>query len=276
MDTSKLLAEMGSVFGQGFVESVSDVFYEDDIDEALLQPQSASQQKRDAARPKALKKALAAFDREHHRGEKKRGVEQHRKMKADIEKRAAAAKDDPDEYKNILKSLRAKKAGEHSKSKAEPKKSKAEPRKSKGADGAGPGGGGDKAGFAGAAGSGGARADQKKQKAALGSGGKSQHYPFSNSANLGKGPGTPPVPVKHPRGPVNHDKKKCWNCDCGPVYTKGCMCTGTGKTPDCPQGRKKRVKIRYDYRQAYNKMYHAWRAKKGGEVTARIKAGGGK
>jgi hypothetical protein len=265
MDTSKLLAEMGAVFGQEFIESVISILPEGDIDEARLVPQSTAQQKAHADRPTAVKKALAAFDRAFHRGEKKRGVEAHRKMRADIEKKAAAAKDDPDEYKKILQSLRAKKADAKSKPKAEPSKVD---RKAAAGIGAG------KARGSAAAGGGGEGGQKDaKQKGAAGSGAKGQHHPFKNSPNLGKGPGTPPGFPKV-RGSVVHNQKKCWNCDCGPVYTKGCICTGTGATKDCKQGAKKHVKIKKDYRSAYNKMYHAWRAQKGGAVTARLKGGG--
>jgi hypothetical protein len=265
MDTSKLLAEMSSVFGQGFIESVGGAISEDDIDEARLVAKSAAQRKAENDRPTAVKKALAAFDREHHRGNKRRGVEAHRKMRAEIQKKADAASDDPDEYKNILKSLRAKKAGATEKSKAEPKKADKK---------AGAGNAAGKAKGSAMAGGGGAGGQKDaKQKGAAGSGAKGQRYPFKNSPNLGKGPGTPPG-FKKVQGSRHHNQKKCWNCDCGPVYTKGCICTGTGATKDCKQGAKKHVKIKKDYRDAYNKMYHAWRAQKGGAVTARLKGGG--
>ncbi len=76
------------------------------------------------------------------------------------------------------------------------------------------------------------------------------------------------------RGKVHHKEKKCWSCDCGPVYTAGCVCKSTGADPKkCPKGWTKNVKIKKDYRKAYNTMYHAWRANKGGAVTARLKGG---
>ena len=285
IDVSFILAELGKTFGQKFVDSIladlGDVVLSEAVSEAVAGMPHAplvkkSDKKKDEKRPTALKKAMAAFDRGFDRYEKKRGVEAARKMRADVDSEVAKhKKGDPNEVEKLLKSLRAKKSGMDSKSKGKAEPKKDEPKQAGGGGGGG-GGGGAAGGFAKAAGSGGGRADQKKQRAALGSGGKSQHHPFSNSSNLGKGPGTPPVSVKNPRGPRKHNKKKCWNCDCGPIYTKGCVCTGTGATKDCPQGQKKNVKIRRDYRDAYNKMYHAWRASKGGEVTARIKAGGGK
>lgn len=106
-----------------------------------------------------------------------------------------------------------------------------------------------------------------------GGGGGGQHTPFKRSPNLGKGPGTPPG-FKKVRGKVYHDQVKCWKCSCGDVYKDGCRCVGTGATEDCPSGKIKKVKIKYGYRQAYNKMYHKWRGDQGGQVTARIAKGG--
>lgn len=82
-----------------------------------------------------------------------------------------------------------------------------------------------------------------------------QHHPFKRSKNLGRGPGTPPG--FHPvHGSREHDEKKCWHCSCGNIYTKGCMCIGTGASKDCPRGRRKPIHVKKDYRKAYNKMYH--------------------
>ena len=105
-----------------------------------------------------------------------------------------------------------------------------------------------------------------------GSGGHTTHNPFRNSPNLGKGPGSPPG---HPevRGKVYHDQVKCWKCSCGDIYKDGCRCTGTGASDDCPAGKVKKVKIKYGYRQAYNKQYHKWRSGQGGAVTGRIAKG---
>ena len=92
-------------------------------------------------------------------------------------------------------------------------------------------------------------------------GSRSKHYAFKRSANLGTGP-----KGKH------HDETKCWKCGCsGGIYTKGCMCTSTGKGEDCPTaGTKKKIKFHETEHRAYNKIYHAWRASKGGEVTRRL------
>lgn len=102
-----------------------------------------------------------------------------------------------------------------------------------------------------------------------GGGGSGKHHPFKRSPNLGVGPGTPPG-FPEVRGKVHHDQKKCWHCSCGNIYSKGCICIGTGATKDCPKGHRKRVHIKHAYRQAYNDMYHAWRRKQGGQVTQRI------
>lgn len=109
-----------------------------------------------------------------------------------------------------------------------------------------------------------------------GSSGKS-HNPFKHSPNLGFGPGDPDTPDDG--GSRHHDQVKCWNCNCGDIYTQGCQCVGTGATKDCPRGEVKHVKIKKRYRQKYNKMYHAWRRKKRGTndgVTARNAERGGR
>lgn len=106
-----------------------------------------------------------------------------------------------------------------------------------------------------------ARAQGAHGGAAIGTSGKS-HNPFKNSPNLGFGPGDPDQPDDG--GERHHDQVKCWNCDCGDIYTQGCQCVGTGATKDCPRGEIKNVKIKRGYRQKYNKMYHAWRRKKRG------------
>lgn len=103
---------------------------------------------------------------------------------------------------------------------------------------------------------------RKASKQSTSSGGGGQHNPFKHSPNLGTGPGTPPG-FRQVQGKRHHDEKKCWNCRCGNVYDKGCECTGTGKTKDCPKGHVKHVQIKKDYRHAYNDMYHAWRRGEG-------------
>ncbi len=107
------------------------------------------------------------------------------------------------------------------------------------------------------------------------SSGKGRHNPFRKSSNLGTGPGTPPG--HKGTGPRHHDQVKCWHCQCGNIYTKGCQCTGTGATKDCPKGHVKHVGIKYKYRQDYNKMYHKFRGEKrasGDGVTAKLAARG--
>jgi hypothetical protein len=88
--------------------------------------------------------------------------------------------------------------------------------------------------------------------------GSGKHYPFKRSGMLGKGPGTPPgvTPRKTHSGARDHDEKHCWHCSCGNIYTKGCMCIGTGATKDCPKGRRKPIHINKSYRAKYNKEYH--------------------
>lgn len=103
-----------------------------------------------------------------------------------------------------------------------------------------------------------------------GGGGGKQHHPFKRSPNLGLGPGTPGQPMGV--GARHHDQVKCWNCSCGNIYNQGCKCVGTGKTDDCPKGRRKKISFKSGYHNAYNKKYHAWRAQKrrdGDSVTKR-------
>ncbi len=274
MSASALLAELGTVFGREFIESVVAKVNPEGLDEAMV-PMSKSQAKREKARPAAMKKAMAAIERGFGRYEKKRGVAAIRKMKADVAKEVAKHDKEPgDAVKKALSGLRAMKSKKSDKKadKGGAKKApETKPGKRKEKFQA-VGGGAKGSGKAGGGGAGGA--ERGKQKGAAGSGAKGQHYPFKNSPNLGKGPGTPPGFPKV-QGARHHNQKKCWNCDCGPVYTAGCICKSTGADPEkCPEGRTKHVKIRKDYRDAYNKMYHAWRAKKGGAVTARLKGGG--
>lgn len=102
-------------------------------------------------------------------------------------------------------------------------------------------------------------------------GGGARHNPFKRGGNLGLGPGTPSGFTG--TGPRHHDQKKCWSCHCGNIYKAGCTCVGTGKSEDCPYGHIKHVHIKKDYRKAYNDMYHEWRRKKHGAVTARVASG---
>ena len=92
-------------------------------------------------------------------------------------------------------------------------------------------------------------------------GGRSKHFPFKRSANLGK-------------GPLNqyHDETKCWKCKCGNIYSTGCRCIGTGKSQDCKKGEVRQVSVDKPAKQAYNRLYHKWRAKQGGAVTGRLGA----
>lgn len=104
-------------------------------------------------------------------------------------------------------------------------------------------------------------------RGAAGGGGKSgkrsQHYPFSQSPNLGQGP------LGH-----YHDEKKCWICSCGNIYTDGCWCFGNPRNRACKDNKPKRVRIKRAYRKWYNGVYHKWRRNQRGGVTARLQARG--
>lgn len=274
MNANELLAEMDGVFGQGFVEAVVSAFGPEDLDERLagggkdVLRHVDKQAKREKRRSPAMKKAMKALEREADRGKKAREADRQRRGKAEFDKEGEAAQTDPDDVKKALSGLRAMRKGK----KGEPKKGKSKEIASKKAKSKG-GGAGARSRAKGSFGGGAGGQERAKQKGAAGSGAKGQHYPFRNSPNLGKGPGTPPG--WSGSGPRHHNQKKCWNCDCGPVYTAGCLCKSTGADPKkCPKGQTKHVKINKSYRDAYNKMYHAWRSKKGGAVTARIKGGG--
>jgi hypothetical protein len=96
--------------------------------------------------------------------------------------------------------------------------------------------------------------------------GNQDNYPFKHHHNLGPGPGTPPESgVTKPRGPRNHKERGCWHCVCPNGTYSGCVCRGTGKTSECPKGEIKHVPIKKQYHRAYNRVYHAWRAKHGGK-----------
>lgn len=81
----------------------------------------------------------------------------------------------------------------------------------------------------------------------------SEHHPFKNKTNLGKGP----------RGSYLN-KTKCWNCTCpGNIYDSGCNCKSSGQGPNCPEkGTLKKIKYSQSYKKSYNDEYHAWRAGK--------------
>ena len=109
-----------------------------------------------------------------------------------------------------------------------------------------------------------------------GGGGSKKHSPFKRASHLGLGPGTPPG-FAQVVGKRHHDELKCWNCSCPEGAYRGCKCIGTGKDKTCPEGHEKKVKIKRDYRQAYNDMYHAWRRgekSKGSSVTGRLQSRG--
>jgi hypothetical protein len=94
--------------------------------------------------------------------------------------------------------------------------------------------------------------------------GKSQHFPFKRSPNLGPGPRS-----RH------HDETKCWSCgECSkPVWKSGCKCTSSGKGRNCPpKGTVKQIKYKKSYKDKYNMDYHQWRRDQGGRVTARLGA----
>lgn len=100
-----------------------------------------------------------------------------------------------------------------------------------------------------------------KEKSGAGSAG-GRHHPFKRSANLGPGPRD-----RH------HDETKCWKCSCpdGSYYPNKCTCRSTGKGKNCPPaGRVKKITIQKGYKKRYNDEYHAWRARQGGAVTARL------
>ena len=81
----------------------------------------------------------------------------------------------------------------------------------------------------------------------------SEHHPFKNKTNLGKGP----------RGSYLN-KTKCWNCTCpGNIYDSGCNCKSSGNGANCPEkGTLKKIKYSQSYKKSYNDEYHAWRAGK--------------
>lgn len=113
------------------------------------------------------------------------------------------------------------------------------------------------AGGSSAAGGGGGGAQAK-------SGGGGKHYPFKRRKTIGLGPGTPPG--FSGTGPRRNTETKCWNCSCpeGTYASKGCKCTSSGSGKNCPKaGTVKRIKIKQNYHQAYNRQYHPWRAKQG-------------
>lgn len=81
----------------------------------------------------------------------------------------------------------------------------------------------------------------------------SEHHPFKNKTNLGKGP----------RGKYLQ-KTKCWNCTCpGNIYDSGCNCKASGQGNNCPEkGTLKKISYSQSYKKSYNDEYHAWRAGK--------------
>jgi hypothetical protein len=123
---------------------------------------------------------------------------------------------------------------------------------------------GARGGGAGGASGAGAGKEGSKQRVGKkpGAGGRSQHYPFKRSPNLGKGP----------RG-EHHDETKCWKCNCPNGAYGGCECTSTGKGKNCPPaGTEKTITIKPAYKRQYNREYHKWRREQGGRVTARLGA----
>lgn len=75
---------------------------------------------------------------------------------------------------------------------------------------------------------------------------KKLHNPWRNRGSRGPGP----------RGGKSDSEAKKWNCTC-----KGhvCACVGIAKSTN---GKKKTVKIKKSWKDAYNKEYKAWRKSK--------------
>lgn len=89
-------------------------------------------------------------------------------------------------------------------------------------------------------------------KGAVSAAGSKTHHPFKRRSNLGPGPYN-----------RKHNETKYWKCSCpGGVYSNGCKCVGRN-------GETKKITIKKDYHQNYNRVYHKWRANQGGAVTAR-------
>lgn len=94
----------------------------------------------------------------------------------------------------------------------------------------------------------------------------SGHYPFKRSDNLGLGPDKD-----------KHNKSGCWKCNCGPIYSKGCDCTSSGKGKNCPPaGTEKHITYHADKHNAYNKRHHACTGETGKKIGCGSSWSGGK
>lgn len=231
--SSDLLDEMKGIFGGSFGQTGASLISEAQRPKPSSQPSD---------------KGLLA---------KKKGGALHGNEKSGLrlkDKRAMKSKKSGDEkkFQGVMKDIR----GEMDKSKQKSDAKKADSKKSddKSASGASSGS------------SSGGKPGGKPGGKSGGGGGRSQHYPFKRSPNLGEGP-------RH----THHDETKCWKCSCanGGTYAKGpnngCICHSSGKGDKCPPaGTKKKITIKADYHRAYNDEYHPWRAAQGGAVTKRL------
>lgn len=108
----------------------------------------------------------------------------------------------------------------------------------------------------------GSRPEKKQQGRTLAQKTPRRHFPFKRSSDLGPGP----------RG-RKHRETKCWKCKCGNVYRDGCHCTSSGSGKNCPpKGTMKTISYTPSYKQAYNREYHAWRARQGARATQKLGA----
>lgn len=108
----------------------------------------------------------------------------------------------------------------------------------------------------------GSRPEKKQQGRTLAQKTPRRHFPFKRSSDLGPGP----------RG-KKHRETKCWKCKCGNVYRDGCHCVATGSGANCPKkGTTKTISYTPSYKQAYNREYHAWRARQGARATQKLGA----
>lgn len=108
----------------------------------------------------------------------------------------------------------------------------------------------------------GSRPEKKQSGRSLAKKTPQRHFPFKRSSDLGPGP----------RG-SKHRETKCWKCKCGNVYRDGCHCVASGSGENCPKkGTVKKISYKPSYKQAYNREYHAWRAKQGARATQKLGA----
>jgi len=277
--THKLLSEMQTIFGGSFggSEILTENLTEADLEERR-KGQMLGRQSPGGGRVGSKKGGRPERGPAGGRPRRDRDVRSAKKIEKAAAKMARANPKNPENQKvdkknfdDVMKDVYKDVEKQGSKTRAE-KYRKAANKGSESAGGSGGSGGGAGAGREGSK-------QRKGQKPSTG--GKSQHYPFKRSSNLGLGPGTPPgggkggkgVGVQN-KGARHHDETKCWKCSSGSGGTyseKGVKCVASGSGKNCPKaGTVKYIKIDKQYHQNYNDHYHAWRAKQGGRVTARL------